>query len=233
MAQGQGERGSTIREKFEAGCGMARSGLAVGAGALALALLASQFGALKSASAELLSRAGAVTKVSVAGVEVTLEEKAIAAALSQIAPAAASDARPVADAIAGLDPARYVRLIEIGALGAPCEYERPTAQMRADIAVDYALAESGLVTIASDEAARETALVDMRAAPAGSWRIGAPRDCYRVELTALGRDARTALTQRFKAVFRDNEGEAASPGAPAEVVKAAEAGGRREAALVR
>ncbi|WP_395664328.1 hypothetical protein [Methylocella sp.] len=237
MAKEDGRPG--FGECFEAACGLVRSGLLVGAGAAALTLFLTQFGALKGAAGELLARAGSVTQVEVAGVKIALDRDEVAAALGRFRPAdAARLAGPALKAIGSLDPAHFVRFMQVGVLEATCEYERPTAQMRTAVALDYGLVEMGLTEIARSVGALETAReAQARAAAQGlEWDIGAPRECYDARLTPLGHDVRTALTQSFKAAFRNNDGAPKDEGAGARVVKAPYSGGApgerlREAAL--
>ena len=108
-----------------------------------------------------------------------------------------------AASIANLKPDEFARLMEVGSLGKPCEYEHPTTQMRSDVAVDYWLQEKGLVLLETDDKARTDAIaeLDSKKALGEAIAIGNPRICYAIKLTAVGQDVKTALVTSFKSAF--------------------------------
>ncbi len=107
----------------------------------------------------------------------------------------------VAKAIAKLEPEEFVRLMEVGLLDNLCEFERPTAKMRGDVALDYRLQEKGLVTVAKNEAKRAAIAADP------SPDIGRPFSCYDLYLTDLGRNVKTVVVQSFKSAFNFPRGQ--------------------------
>ena len=110
-------------------------------------------------------------------------------------------------AIGRLGPLTFQRFLNIDQGTVSCVYSRPDPQMRKYVALDYEIEDIGLITLNDDAPAlgkvREEAL---KAGDAGFPAIGLPASCYQMELTALGRDAKTTLVGFFSKSF-DVRGE--------------------------
>jgi hypothetical protein len=89
----------------------------------------------------------------------------------------------------------------------PCEFEKPTAKMRKDLAIDHELGEKRLITKveAKPEILESVEADQARAVKQGKpWDIGSPLKCYEMTLTNVGHDVKTALVNSFSVAF---EGE--------------------------
>ncbi|PNG27826.1 hypothetical protein [Methylocella silvestris] len=195
-----------LKDRLNDALSAARSVIGVLAGCAALALFVSEFGAIQTATEKFLSHAGAMTKLSVAGFEVELDQKTVSTALASVMDQLDSQrlSGPATEMIAELGPAEFARLMDIGRLGPVCEYDGASAQMRADVAIDYLLKEKELARLVAnpDRLTRVTAESRQKAEAGASDPHGAATFCYSLELTGLGHDVRTALVQTFKFAFK-------------------------------
>jgi len=91
------------------------------------------------------------------------------------------------------------RLFTIEPNGVHCEYTKPTATMRVYINADASLEQANLVVVSMDEAKRDE---ELARTSAGTSNIGLPRSCYRMTLTPLGYDVKSALVGVIKEAFR-------------------------------
>ncbi|ACK52685.1 hypothetical protein Msil_3803 [Methylocella silvestris BL2] len=199
-----------FKDRLNDALSAARSVIGVLAGCAALALFVSEFGAIQNATDKFLAHAGAVTKLSVAGFEVELDQKTVSTALASVMDQLDSRrlSGPATEMIAKLGPAEFARLMDIGRLGPVCEYDKASAQMRADVAIDYLLKEKELARLVAnpDRLTRVTAQSQQKAEAGAEDPHGAATFCYSLELTGLGHDVRTALVQTFKFAFNASGG---------------------------
>ncbi len=106
------------------------------------------------------------------------------------------------DDIRALKPEWLERLLNVGALRNLCEYERPTPEMREEVAMDYKLEEMGLIEIEPSREVEAAAMRDMRQSQsenATSWTIGKPVACYAAILKDRGWLVKTAVLQYLAA----------------------------------
>ena len=109
----------------------------------------------------------------------------------------------VKDVIGKLGPDTFLRLFNVERGSVSCNFERPVPMMRKYVALDYELQDLKLVSIDDDDkvaldGARDSALEN---GPAGYADIGLPVSCYRMDLTDLGRDAKTTFVDHFSKAF--------------------------------
>jgi hypothetical protein len=217
-----GDAKAGFKENFEAALGALKSIIVITLGLSALAFLWADFNPICAASQKLLERAGStVTVIKIPGiVEVNLSPENVAAAAlvsysqDQVADYLKSRrADAAAAAIAKLEPEEFARLMAVGTLDKPCEYEHPTAQMRSDLAVDYWLQEKGLVLLETDDKARTDAIADLdgKRARGEAVAIGNPRTCYGLTLTDVGRDVKTWFVTQLKSAFNPSRGRGEPP----------------------
>ncbi len=197
------EAKTDLNGRFDAALSVIKSVATVVASCAILALLLADFNSIRDASQKLLARAGSVTTLKVLGVELSLGQEAVTTALSEYAEQPARSSAGVAAAIAKLEPEEYARLMEIGQLNGLCEFEKPSAKMRGDVALDYGLDEKGLAKVTDDPKTRGdvAAFLERKAAEGEKIENGRPLSCYDLALTDLGRDVKTALVQSFKGAF--------------------------------
>ncbi|MEJ0092066.1 MAG: hypothetical protein WDN46_01080 [Methylocella sp.] len=207
------EINSDHRGAFDAALYFARASITVVASCVLLALFIIDFNAISDASQQLLRRAGSVTTLKVFGVELTLDEQAVSVALSEYADRPHRLSAEVAKVISKLKPSEFVRLMEVGQMSGLCEFERPSAKMRADVALDYGLQEKGLTKVADSltTLADVVAYLEHSASEGLETPNGHPLSCYDLTLTDLGRDVKTALVQSFKSIFDPMHGRGEPP----------------------
>ncbi len=110
------------------------------------------------------------------------------------------------DDIRALRPEWLERLLNVGALRNLCEYERPTPEMRVEVAMDYKLEAMGLIEIEPSREVEAAAMRDMRrsmAENAAGWTIGKPVSCYVATLKDRGWLVKTAVLQYLAAGLAD------------------------------
>jgi hypothetical protein len=102
-----------------------------------------------------------------------------------------------------LKPEWFVRLLNVGAQGKLCDYERPTAEMREDYATDRQLEALGLITLETSQEVKNEVLKEMRMKKSlgQPWEIGAPRSCYVTTMTERGWNVKTAIVEFLTAGF--------------------------------
>jgi hypothetical protein len=189
--------GAYFKQQFSAALGALKSITPVAAASWTMvAVLFVSVPAMCGAAQKLLARAGCVTKVNALGIELTISADDVKNRVFPFNPNLENHvAAKVADAVSALEPEEYVRLMEVGELTGLCEYDKPTAKMRRDVALDYGLEEKKLVKIDPDP----VALSEGRKR---TLDIGHPLSCYKMTLTNdLGRDVKTVLVQSVKDAF--------------------------------
>lgn len=110
------------------------------------------------------------------------------------------------DDVRALRPEWLERLLNVGALRNLCEYERPTPDMRQEVAMDYKLEAMGLIEIKPSREVEAAAMRDMRrsiAENAAAWTIGKPVACYVATLKDRGWLVKTAVLQYLAAGLSD------------------------------
>jgi hypothetical protein len=194
---------ANIKGKFDAALSVVRTLITIAASSALLVLFIIDFSSICSASQKLLARAGSVTTLKILGIELSIDEQMVSAALSEYAERPNRLSAEVSKIISRLQPSEYVRLMEIGQLDGLCEFEKPSAKMRADVALDYELDEKGLAKIVDSPktVADVAAYLDRKTAEGSKTPNGRPLSCYDMSLTDLGRDVKTALVQSLKSAF--------------------------------
>ncbi|WOJ88806.1 hypothetical protein RZS28_13435 [Methylocapsa polymorpha] len=182
---------------------LVKASVAVVLGAIVIAVAVINFQPLCNAAQQLLAKAGDARELEIAGFKVSLSEDSVAEALAAYAVNPGEISAEVTKAIRALRPDEYERLLDVGQLDGLCEYERPSAKMRGDVALDYTLAEKGLTWIADspDTLASVSAYLAKKAAMDQSSENGRALSCYDMTLTELGRNVKTGLVQSFKTAF--------------------------------
>ena len=105
-------------------------------------------------------------------------------------------------AIGKLGPDTFQRFLNVEQAPVSCVFQRPVAMMRKYVALDYELQDIGMLVIADDAIAFGKARREALAAgDIGFPDIGLPLSCYRMDLTPLGLDAKTALVDFFSKAF--------------------------------
>jgi hypothetical protein len=179
-----------------------KGGLQVCYGAVFLALFLVVFPDIRDASKILLDRAASATSLEVIGVKVAFTESAVAQGL-ELDNVREAEQKIVLDAINGLTSREFIRLMAVGQLANLCEFDRPTREMRNDVALDYDLEAKGLVKIepSRDVLERVRAWQVKAAAKGEDSSIGAPRDCYKMTLTDIGSRVKTVIVQNLAPAF--------------------------------
>ncbi len=177
--------------------------VAVVLGGLVIVVAVTDFKSIAAASQQLLAKAGNAKELEIAGFKVSLSEDAVSDALAEYAADPSEISPEVTNAIHALRPDEYARLMDVGQLDGLCEYARPSAKMREDVAIDYELAEKKLTWIADspDTLANVRSYLAEKAAAGDASANGRALSCYDMTLTELGRNVKTALVQSFKNAF--------------------------------
>lgn len=179
-----------------------KAGLQVCYGAVFLTLVLWVFPDLRMASKVLLERASTAASFKIAGLEVAFSASAVARGL-ELANVPAEEQKTVLEAIQSLGSKEFRRLMAVGQLENLCEFQRPTPEMRSDVALDYELEAKGLTKI---EPSQET-LESVRAWRAGliakgeTLPIGAPSNCYKMTLTKVGARVKTVIVENLAPAF--------------------------------
>jgi hypothetical protein len=160
---------------------------------LLLLLLAWNFGALNSSARELLAMVPRIQQFEASGVKVVLkDELKLRASLATAVDGALPETvkRDTIEAVQKLTGAQVDRLFTLEAESVHCDYTLATARMRLYFNSDAELEELRLVATAADPAAfdREISRIEAEGSD-----VGRPRSCYRMKLTPLGYNAKSAL----------------------------------------
>lgn len=173
-----------------------------------------EFRSICNAADRLLERAETATSFEFAGVKMTFNSALVSAVFDSLA--LDEGVKPAKRALAlelihDLDQAEFVRLMQVGHLGATCEYSNPNTKMRYEVATDYSLADKGLVEmIDNPELLEQTKQYVATALENGkSWTIGRPGHCYFLALTEDGINVKSALIGSFGTAFADHKTKAA------------------------
>ena len=169
---------------------------------LVVALVLWNLSAVNQSAMDLLSMVPRIQQLEASGVKVVLkDEMKLRASLASIAEGQLPEAEKQAavDAVKQLSATLVDRLFTIEKDEPHCEFTRPTAKMRLYLRIDAELAEAGLVEIEPDlaELEKETARIG-----SGPSSIGTPRSCYRMKLTGLGYDTKSALVGIIRQAFQ-------------------------------
>jgi len=179
-----------------------KSLLLIGAYLALMSLVIWNFPAITAATRALLERAGSLTTLEVAGVKIGFDPASVAAQLD-FPHLTMADKDHVQAQVKSLEPDEFERLMNVGELKDLCDFEKPTVDMRRMIALDYQLNDKGLVALkdSPELLGRVEAAIAAAEKSGKPSAIGHPRACYRLELTDLGRNAKTALVRLFSAAF--------------------------------
>lgn len=177
--------------------------VAVTLGVIVVVVAIGDFKSIRAASQQFLAKAGNARELEVAGFKVSLTEDTVTDALAEYAADPSQISPDVTSAIRALRPDEFARLMDVGQLDGLCQYARPSAKMRSDVALDYGLAEKGLTWIADspDTLASVSAYLAEKAAEGDKSPNGRALSCYDMTLTELGRNVKTGLVQSFKNAF--------------------------------
>jgi hypothetical protein len=176
----------------------------VAASCAMLAVFLIDFGPICEAAAKLAARADSVTTVKALGVELTINERSVVDSVSPFNGNLPDNvAADVVAAVSKLEPDEYARLMQVGQLSGLCEYEKPTAKMRGDVALDYRLDEKGLAKVVPSQDVLKNTVKFFETNVAANGR---PLSCYDLEPTELGLNVKTALVQSFKEAFAGPRG---------------------------
>jgi len=151
----------------------------------------------------LLERAGTLTSIEVAGVKIGFDRASVSAQLD-FPYLSAAQKDTVQAKLKNLEPDEFERLMNVGELKNLCDFEKPSVEMRRMIALDYQLSDKGLTALKDSPALQKEVEAAISAKEKESGRassIGHARACYTLELTDLGRNAKTALLRLFSAAF--------------------------------
>ncbi len=174
---------------------------------IGLGVLAWNFPTLLTVSQTLLQKTASATTVEIAGiVKIAFDQGNVT---SNLAPFNVDENEPgkVLAVVNSLEPGEFERLMNVGDLGALCDYQRPTVEMRRMLALDYQLQAKGLTAIADDPELKARikgqAMVDEETSgkPSG---IGYPHNCYVMTLTDTGRNVKTALVKILSGAFNQH-----------------------------
>lgn len=181
-----------------------KAGLQVTYGVVFLVLILWMLPDIRTASKILLDRAASASSLEVVGFKVAFTETTVARGL-ELDNVPAEDQKPVLESIRGLNSKQFVRLMAVGQLRNLCEFEHPTPDMRNDVALDYDLEAKGLTRIEPSAAVMENVQAwSTRAMAKGeSVRIGAPRTCYTMTLTAIGSRVKTVIVRNLAPAFNN------------------------------
>jgi hypothetical protein len=116
-----------------------KAALQIAFGILVLAIMVLKFQGLYRASQKFLERAASVSAIKVLGVEIDLNATGVNRALFRANYLTGADKSRVLALIHGLDPKEFVRLMYVGQLKGLCEFDKPSTEMRSDVALDYGL----------------------------------------------------------------------------------------------
>lgn len=183
-----------------------------------LAIVLLNFHGLYVALQKFLERAASVSAIKVLGIEIDMEatDRALAAAdakraVFHVQNLTDAEKRRVVALIHGLDGREFVRLMYVGQLKNLCEFEKPSTEMRNDVALDYELRDKGLTNIAVNPATLESVRAELAkiVAQGKSLDNGYPRSCYDMTLSDDGYNVKTVLVKNLSTTF--DEGRKAPP----------------------
>lgn len=174
---------------------------------IGLGLLAWNFPTLLTVSQTLLQKTASATTVEIGGiVKIAFDQGNVSSNLAPFKVNAAETAK-VLDAVNGLEPDEFERLMNVGDLGELCDYQRPTVEMRRMLMLDYQLQAKGITAIADDPELKARikgqAKVDEETSGKPS-DIGYPHNCYVMTLTDTGRNVKTALVKILSGAFNQH-----------------------------
>ena len=160
---------------------------------LLLILIGWNFGTLNSSARDVIAMVPRIQQFEASGVRVVLKDEvklraSLATAVEGQLPEAAR--RQAVEAVQKLTGAQVDRLFTVLPDSSHCDYTLATAKMRLYFNADAELEELGLIETTADPATFDAEMA--RIAAEGS-DIGKPRSCYRLKLTPLGYDAKSAL----------------------------------------
>lgn len=176
-----------------------------------LAIILLNFHGLYLAAQKFLERAASVSSIKLLGVEVDLGATGVDRALFRADYLTGADKSRVLAMIQGLNSKEFVRLMYVGQLKNLCEFDKPSTEMRNDIALDYGLHDRGFVKIEVSPATLDSVRAQLAkiAAQGKSLDNGYPSKCYDMTLTDDGYNVKTVLVDNLSLAF--GEGRRASP----------------------
>lgn len=171
---------------------------------LFVALIFEEFKDIRHATQTLLYKADQLTSLEMPGAKIVFTSERVDAGFSALNWGGVSaEKRSLAlEFIHKLDQAEFVRLMYVGQLDDPCEYEKPDLRTRYEVAADYNLVEMKLATMTDNLALLGD---EQREYAAGHSENGKPFHCYHMELTGAGWDVKTALVGGFGEMFKGSD----------------------------
>lgn len=158
-----------------------------------LILLAWNLGPLNTSANEVLAMVPRIQQFEASGVKVVLKDEGkLRASLAVAVDGGLPDAarREAIEAVQKLTGPLVDRLFTVLPDSVHCDYTLPTAKMRQYLNSDTELEDLRLVETAADPATYDK---EMARVAADRSDIGKPRSCYRLTLTPLGYNAKSAL----------------------------------------
>lgn len=176
--------------------------LITAAAGLVFAALLMEFSTIRSGVVDLMARVRNVEALELPSFKMAFRSREAASVIPWFEGLNDNRKAMLTDDIRALKPEWLERLLNVGALRNLCEYERPTPEMRQEVAMDYKLEEMGLIEIEPSREVEAAAMRDMRqsvAENATGWTIGKPVSCYVATLKDRGWLVKTAVLQYLAA----------------------------------
>lgn len=176
--------------------------LLTGAAGLVFTALVMEFATIRSGVVDLMSRVRNVESLELPSLKMAFRSPEAASAFPWFEGLSEDKKTMLTDDIRELRPEWLERLLNVGALRNLCEYERPTPEMREQVAMDYKLEAMGLIQIQPSREVETAAMRDMRQSlteNAAGWTIGKPVACYVANLKDRGWLVKTAVLQYLAA----------------------------------
>jgi len=169
---------------------------------LLLILIVWNFSTLNSSAREIIAMVPRIQQFEASGVKLVLKDEVkLKASLLAATEGQAFDAqkREAIGAVQKLSGAQAERLLTLFPVSSHCDYTLATAKMRLYFNSDAELEQLRLVESVADPDTfeKETASI----AAEGGSTIGKPRSCYRLIVTRLGYDAKSALVGVIRQVL--------------------------------
>jgi len=164
------------------------------------------FDSLKSATQDLLKKAGTVESVAIGITKVEFGPERLAVTFSELfGDVPKEKQRRALELIKELDKEEFIRLMYVGQIKDLCEYEAPAdPRMMRDVASDYRLAEKKIATMTDNAELLRRKMRDAsrEIAERGRAENGRPLRCYDMQLTEDGNNVKTALVGNFAEILK-------------------------------
>lgn len=180
--------------------------LITAAAGLVFAALLMEFSTIRTGVVDLVARVRNVESLELPSFKMAFRSREAASVIPWFEGLNDDKKNILTDDVRALKPEWLERLLNVGALRNLCEYERPTPEMRQEVAMDYKLEAMGLIEIEPSREVEAAAMRDMRqsmAENATGWTIGKPVSCYVATLKDRGWLVKTAVLQYLAAGLAD------------------------------